>query len=147
MKPGRSDGLPGVVIASGDAVFPVLCGRLLAPSERVTLLASVPFDKALEAARRHEPDFILLDIDSCEHEEARQLTAKLALVSEAKLVIASGYLAPGSPDLNHLLQHIACVPVLKPSGGASLSLAGADGEAFLAALEASFEYLRGETGR
>ena len=131
----ENDSLPGIVIASADAVFSVLCEYLLKASERVRLLACVSFGEVLDTVRQRQPDVILLDIDFRENEEMRQVAAKLALVSDAKLVLASGYLAHGAPDLNHLLQHVEAVAVLKPLGSSSLSLAGADGEEFLATLE------------
>jgi hypothetical protein len=142
MIAARVGRLPGIVVASDDAVFPVLCEHLFGRSELVTHLASVTLDGLLEAARRQEPDVILLDIDGLEQDKTRQLAAKLALVSDARLVIASGYLGPGSPELNRLLQNIEAIPMLKPSGSGSLSLAGTDGDAFLASLESVFEDLR-----
>lgn len=104
-------------------------------------LASVAPEDLLDAARLHEPHVILLDIDGVEEGAVRRLTAKLALVSDARLVFASGYLAPGSPDLNRLLQNTEAIAVLKPTGSASLSLAGTDGDAFLVRLESVFDYL------
>jgi DNA-binding NarL/FixJ family response regulator len=133
--------LPGMVIASEDAVFSMLCEHLFGNSETVRHLASVTLEGVLEAARRHEPDVILLDIDGLEHEATRQLAAKLALVTDARLVIAGGSLAPGSPDVNRLLQQIEATALLKPSGSASLSLAGADGDVFLDTLARVFDDL------
>jgi hypothetical protein len=132
----------GALVASDDSVFPVLCEQLLGKSELLTHLASVTLSGLLETVRRREPDVILLDIDGLEHDEARQVAAKLALVSDAGLVIASGYLAPGSPELNRLLQNIEAIPVLKPSGSSSLSLSGEDGDIFLARIERALEDLR-----
>jgi hypothetical protein len=139
MMAARGGTLPGIVIASDDAVFPVLCEQLLGKSELVTHLASVTLDGLLEAVRRQEPGVILLDIDGIEHDETRQIAAKLALLSDARLVIASGYLAPGSPELNRLLQNIEAIPLMKPSGSGSLSLAGTDGDVFLAGIERAID--------
>ena len=56
------------------------------------------------------------------------------LVSQARLVLVSAYLAPGSPGLGALLQAVAGTFVQKPQGPASLSLADGDGPAFVAAI-------------
>src|SRR5262249_6565437 len=102
------------------------------------LLAAVPPAELLDAVRQHGPDFLVLDADGEDPAALRALATKVMLVSDARIVVVSAYLAPGSPGLCGLLQTIAGTFAHKPQGPSSLGLADDDGPAFVAALRAAF---------
>jgi chemotaxis response regulator CheB len=131
--------LPGrrIVLATSDPVFAALCRRALMGSGG-ELLAAVSPAELLETTRRLAPELLLLDVDGEEVTALKALATKVMLVSEARVVLLSGYLAPGSPGLSALLQSIAATFVQKPEGPSSLGLADQDGPAFVAALEAAY---------
>jgi chemotaxis response regulator CheB len=126
-----------VVLATSDPLFAALCKRALAGTN-LTLLAAVPPPELLQTARQLAPDLLVVDADGEEFAALKALTTKVMLVSEARLVLVSAYLAPGSPGLCALLQSIAATFVQKPAGPSSLSLAEEDGLQFVAALKAAF---------
>jgi chemotaxis response regulator CheB len=124
-----------IVLASSDPVFAVLCQDALEASGQ-EVIASVTPSELLEAARQ-APDLIVLDADGHDVATLRALATKAMLVSEARIVLVSAYLAPGSAGLSALLQAIAGTFVQKPQGGSSLGLADDDGPPFAAALLAA----------
>jgi hypothetical protein len=126
-----------VVVGTSDPVFAALCRRALAGS-RLELLAAVSPAELLETTRREAPQLVLLDADGEEAMALKALATKVMLVSDARLVLVSAYLAPGSPGLSALLQSVAATFVQKPEGPSSLSLADGDGPAFVVALQAAF---------
>ncbi len=132
-----------VVLASSDPVFAALGQRALQGTS-LELLAAVSPAELLETTRRCAPDLVVLDSDGEEPGELKLLATKVMLVSEARLVLVSAYLAPGSPGLSGLLQSIAATFVQKPQGPSSLSLAGEDGQAFVVALQTAYAAHAGE---
>jgi chemotaxis response regulator CheB len=126
-----------VVLATSDPVFAALCQRAFLGT-RLELVASVAPAELLETMRRLAPELLVLDADSEDAQALKLLATKVMLVSEARVVLVSAWLAPGSPGLCALLQSIAGTFVQKPEGPSSLGLADADGPAFVAALEAAF---------
>jgi hypothetical protein len=137
--PDRAAPRARVVLATSDPVFAVLCRRALEWGTNQALVA-VSLSELLETARQLEPDRIILDADADGEDVAAlaTLAAKVMLVSDARVVLVSAYLAPGSPDLCALLQSIGATFVQKPQGPSSLSLADEDGPPFAAALEEAF---------
>jgi hypothetical protein len=125
------------LLGSADPLFAALCTRALADGS-IDLEAAVAPRELLEATRRTAPDLLLLDVDGDDPAAWKALATKLMLVSEARLVLLSAYLAPGSPGLSSLLQSIPATFVHKPEGPSSLSLADGDGPAFAAALAAAY---------
>jgi len=123
------------ILATSDPVFAVLCARALAPSAKIELARAVTLSELIDAARRLEPDLIVLDADGEDSHAVKLLAAKVTLVTAAPMVLVSAYLAPGSPGLGALLQSVGAEFVQKPRGPSSLSLAGADGAPFAEALE------------
>jgi chemotaxis response regulator CheB len=132
-----------VVLATSDPVFAALCKRALAGSQQ-QLVAAVAPAELIETVRQLAPDLLLLDVDGEEVAALKLLATKVMLVSEARVVLVSAYLAPGSPGLCALLQSIAATFVHKPAGPSSLSLADEEGPAFVAALEAAYAAHAGE---
>jgi chemotaxis response regulator CheB len=126
-----------VVLATSDPVFAVLCRRALEGANQ-QLLAAVSPPELLETVRQLAPDFLVLDADGEDVAALKVLATKVMLVSDARVVLVSAYLAPGSPGLCALLQSIVATFVQKPQGSSSLSLADEDGPPFVAALEAAF---------
>jgi len=125
------------LVCSADPLFAALCGRALAGTS-LALVAAVSPAELLTAARTHAPELLILDVDGDDLAALKTLATKLLLVSDARIVLVSGYLAPGSPGLSALLQAIAATFVQKPEGSSSLGLADGDGAPFVAALEAAF---------
>jgi DNA-binding NarL/FixJ family response regulator len=127
-----------VVLATTDPVFAALFRRAFDRADaKLKIVADVPPAELLETVRLRAPELIVLDVDGQDVAQVRTLAAKVTLVSEARLVLVAGYLAPGSPGLCALLQSIAAGFVQKPDGASSLGLAAAGGPAFVAALEAA----------
>jgi chemotaxis response regulator CheB len=122
-----------MVLASADPLFLALCRGALDEAGQ-PLLAAVAPAQLLETVRRLGPELLVLDADGEDVATLKQLATKVMLVSEARLVLVSAYLSPGSPGLSALLQSIAASFVQKPQGPSSLSLAEEDGPAFVAAL-------------
>jgi chemotaxis response regulator CheB len=125
------------VLATSDPLFAAMCTQALAASP-LELAAAVTPAELLETARQLAPALIVLDADGEEAAALKVLAAKVMLVCDAHVVLASAYLAPGSPGLCALLQSIAATFVHKPEGASSLSLVDEDGAAFVAALLAAF---------
>ncbi|HXI60963.1 MAG TPA: hypothetical protein VNO55_33110 [Polyangia bacterium] len=128
-----------VLLATADPVFAVLCKQVLqagaAPHPQVIAVSP---SELLQAARQVDHDVLVLDADRLEAAALKVLAGKVMLVSDAPVVLLSGYLAPGSPGLGALLQSIPAHFVQKPQGSSSLSLADDDGAPFVAALRAAF---------
>ena len=129
---------PTLVLATRDAAFAALCESLLDDGATFDLVVAASTVELLDVARQHDPDAVLLDVDGQDVAAIKTLASKVALVSEAWVILASGYLSPGSPGLTSLLQSIAGAAVQKPGGSASLSLVGEGGASFVAALEGAF---------
>lgn len=125
-----------VVLATADPLFAALCQRALAGTT-LQLLAGVSPAELMETVRQLAPELILLDADGEDVAALKVLATKVMLVSEARVVVVSAYLAPGSPGLCALLQSVAATFAQKPEGPSSLSLADGDGPAFVAALQAA----------
>jgi chemotaxis response regulator CheB len=128
-----------MVLATRDAAFAALCEHLLDDTVSFELVVATSTVELLDVARQHEPDVVLLDVDGQDAAAVRTLASKVALVSDAFVILASAYFSPGSPGLTALLQGIAAGAVQKPRGATSVSLAGGDGEAFLSALRGAYE--------
>ena len=124
-----------VVLASSDPVFAVLCQDALEASGHEVVAAVAPTE-LLETARQ-APDLVILDADGHDVASLKALATKTMLVSEARLVLVSAYLAPGSAGLSALLQAIPATFVQKPQGASSLGLADDDAAPFVAALLAA----------
>ena len=132
-----------VVLATSDPVFAVLCKRALEGASQ-QLLAVVTPAELLETVRQLSPELLVLDADGEDVAALKLLATKVMLVSDARVVLVSAYLAPGSPGLCALLQSIAATFVQKPQGPSSLSLAEGEGPPFVAALRAAFAAHDGE---
>lgn len=128
-----------LVLATRDSVFTALCEHLLKDGEVFDLIVSTSTVELLDVARQHQPAAVLLDIDGQDVATVKTLASKLALLSEARIILASGYLTPGSAGLGSLLQVVAGAAVLKPQGSSSLSLARDDGQQFVAAMRRAFD--------
>jgi hypothetical protein len=126
-----------LVLATADPVFAVLCQRLLEGTSQ-QLLAAVTPSQLLDTMRQLAPDFLVLDADGEDAAALKALAAKVMLVSDARVVLVSAYLAPGSPGLCALLQSIAATFAQKPQGPSSLSLVEDDGPSFALALRTAF---------
>jgi chemotaxis response regulator CheB len=126
-----------VLLATSDQLFAALCQRALAGT-KLALVAAVAPPELLETARRLTPELLILDTDGEDVAALKLLATKVMLVSDARVVLVSAYLAPGSPGLCALLQSIAATFVQKPEGPSSLSLTQDDGPPFVAALQAAF---------
>ncbi len=128
-----------LVLATRDTAFTALCEHALRDGTAFDLLVATSTVELLDVARQHQPAAVLLDVDGQDVAAVKVLAAKLGIVSEARLILTSGYLSPGSAGLSNLLQAIAATFVLKPQGATSLSLVQADGEVFVAALRRAFD--------
>lgn len=128
-----------LVLASRDSAFAALCEHLLREGDVFDLIVSTSTVELLDVARQHQPEAVLLDVDGQDIAAVKTLLSKLTLLSEARVILASGYLSPGSAGLGSLLQTIAAVAVLKPQGSTSLSLVQSDGPLFVAALRRAFD--------
>ena len=126
-----------MVLATSDAVFGALCKRALEGGPGGARVVLVSPRQVLETARKVAHDVLLLDVDGEDVADLKALAAKAMLVSEARIVLTSGYLSPGAPGLTALLQSIAATFVQKPQGRSSLGLADEDGPPFVAALQAA----------
>jgi chemotaxis response regulator CheB len=133
-----------VLLATADPVFAVLCQRALAEARPPHTVVAVSPPELLELARHLPHEVLILDADHQDIATLKALAGKVMLVSDAPVVLISGYLAPGSPGLTALLASIAAQFVQKPQGAASLSLADDDGPAFVTALQAAFSAYEGE---
>jgi chemotaxis response regulator CheB len=128
-----------LVLATRDSGFTALCEYLLKDGAIFDLVVSTSTVELLDVARQHNPEAVLLDVDGQDVATIKVLAAKLAIVSEARILFTSGYLAPGSAGLGSLLQAVAATAVLKPQGATSLSLSQADGATFVTALRRAFD--------
>lgn len=125
------------VLATSDPVFAAQCQRALAGTNQ-QLLATVALAELVDATRRLAPELVLLDADGADVAALKVLATKVMLVSDARLVLISAYLAPGSPLLGALLQSIAASFVQKSRGPSWLGLPDDDRAGFVAALNAAF---------
>lgn len=123
-----------LVLSTRDTAFAGLCEHLLVGAAELELLVTVSTVELLEVVRQHDPDLVLLDVDGHDLFAMRALASKLTIVSEARLVLASAYLSPGSPGLSALLSAVVASFVEKPRGAAALSLSEQGGADFVAAL-------------
>ena len=126
-----------VVLATFDPVFGALCKRAFERATTPHVLVAVSPPELLETVRQVAPDLLVLDVDGEDVAALKVLAAKVMLVSDAHVVLASAYLGPGSAGLGGLLQSIAATFVQKPEGPSSLSLADEDGPPFVATLFAA----------
>jgi chemotaxis response regulator CheB len=118
-------------------VFAAQCQKALAGSNQ-QLLATVALAELVDATRRLAPDLVVLDADREDVAALKVLATKVMLVSSARIVLVSAYLAPGSPFLCALLQSIAASFVQKLRGPSWLGLSEDDRAGFVAALHAAF---------
>lgn len=135
--PAKTSGqLTGVVLATSDPVFAALCQQALDGTEQ-QLLAAVSPAELVDATRRLAPGLVVLDADGEDVAALKVLATKVMLVSDARIVLVSAYLAPGSPGLCALLQSIAASFVQKSRGPSWLGLVAEDRAAFADALRAA----------
>ena len=123
------------LLATSDPVFGALCKQALEPGIGPQVVAAVPPTELLETARRLAPDLLILDADGLDVAAFKALATKVTLVSDARIVLVSGYLAAGTAGLGTLLQSVVARFVQKPRGATSLSLADEDGPSFAAAIQ------------
>lgn len=126
-----------LVLATADPVFAAQCQKALDGSN-LQLLATVALAELVDATRRLAPDLVVLDADREDIAAIKMLATKVMLVSCARIVLVSAYLAPGSPLLCALLQSVAASFVQKSRGPSWLGLPEDDRAAFIAALNAAF---------
>ena len=143
---GRAATTSRVVLATSDPVFAAQCQKALAGSNQ-QLLATVALAELVDATRRLAPDLVVLDADREDVAALKVLATKVMLVSSARIVLVSAYLAPGSPLLCALLQSIAASFVQKLRGPSWLGLSEDDRAGFVAALHAAFAASGGSTIR
>jgi CheY-like chemotaxis protein len=124
------------VIATADPLFAALCQRALEGAQPSVVAAVAPAE-LLETLRQHLPEVLILDVDGEDPAAVKARASKAMLVSDARVVLVSAYLAPGSPGLGALLQTVAATFVQKPRGPSSLGLADDGAPAFVAALQAA----------
>ena len=129
-----------LVLASKDPSFAAMLEHLLGPSP-VKFLTSAGPAITLECVRTNAPSIVLLDLDSMEAAEAQRLVLKLALVSNALLVLTAADAVPGLPSLDPLFFGGAHGVLLKPEGKTSLGLAGEVGKGYLEDLLALIQQL------
>ena len=138
-----STGGTRVVLATSDPVFAALCQQALEGSDQ-QLLAAVPPAELVDTARRLAPELVVLDADGQEVAALEVLATKVMLVSDARLVVVSAYLAPGAPGLCALLASVAASFVQKARGASWFGLPQDDRAAFVAALRADLAADHGE---
>jgi len=136
MTAGTPTGAARLVLATSDPVFAAQCQQALDGTDQ-QLLATVSLAELVDATRRHAPDLVVLDADGGDVAALKTLATKVMLVSCARIVLVSAYLAPGSPLLCALLQSIAASFVQKSRGSSWLGLAEDDRAAFVDALRAA----------
>ena len=144
---GDSLGVPAsgtrIVLATSDPVFAAQCETALDGTHH-QLLATVAPAELVDATRRLAPDLAVLDADGEDVAALKALATKVMLVSDARIVLVSAYLAPGSPLLCTLLQSIAASFVQKSRGPSWLGLPQDDRASFVGALDAAFAAHDGE---
>jgi len=125
-----------LVLATSDPVFAALCHEALDGTHQ-QLVATVAPAALVDATRRLAPELVVLDADGEDVAALKVLATKVMLVSSARIVLVSAYLAPGSPLLCSLLQSIAAGFVQKARGPSWLGLPEDDQAAFVGALDAA----------
>jgi hypothetical protein len=129
-----------LVLASKDPSFAAMVEHLLGNSP-VKFITSAGPAIALECVRTNAPSLVLLDLDSMEAAEAQRLVLKLALVSNALLLLTSADAVPGLSSLDPLFLGGAHGVLLKPEGKTSLGLTGEPGKEYLEALLSLVQHL------
>jgi hypothetical protein len=114
------------VLTSKDPSFAGLLEHLCHESPLHLLTTAGP-SITLETVRSNAPEFVLLDLDSVDAQEASRLILKLALVSHAFVLLTGINAVPGTPGLDAFYQAGAHGALVKPEGKTSLSLAGEAG--------------------
>lgn len=117
--------MASLLLVTEDLGFAAAAGALSTSDLTVTHAHA---EEAVAMARRGLPDVFAIDIDSIA--EAPALITTLSLVTRS-IVVAVGHRAwPGSEDADGWRRAGADAVLPKPSGTASPSLVGADGEAY-----------------
>ena len=132
-----------VVLATSDPVFAALCQQALEGTDQ-QLLAAVSTAELVDTTRRLAPGLVVLDADGEDVAALKVLATKVMLASDARIVLVSAYLAPGSPGLCAVLQSIAASFVQKSRGPSWLGLSDEDGASFTGALRRAFAADDGE---
>lgn len=117
------------VLTSKDPSFASLLEHLCHESPLHLLTTAGP-SITLETVRSNTPEFVLLDLDSVDPQEASRLILKLALVSNAFVLLTGIHAIPGTPGLDAFFQAGAHGALVKPEGKTSLSLAGQAGAVY-----------------
>jgi len=133
---GATTGGARIVLATLDPVFAAQCHKALEGTDQ-QLLATVSLAELVDATRRLAPELVVLDADGEDVAALKMLATKVMLVSDARIVLVSAYLAPGSPLLCALLQSIAASFVQKSRGPSWLGLPEDDRASFVGALHAA----------
>lgn len=137
---GTAQSTLSLVLASKDPSFAAMLEHLLSNSP-VKFLTSVGPGIALECVRTNTPSLVLLDLDSMEGAEAHRLVLKLALVSNALLLLTGSDAVPGLSSLDPLFLGGAHGVLLKPEGKTSLGLTREPGQEYLEELLALIRHL------
>ena len=138
---GATTGGARIVLATSDPVFAAQCQKSLEGTDQL-LIATVALAELVDATRRLAPELVVLDADGADVAALKVLATKVMLVSDARIVLVSAYLAPGSPLLCALLQSIAASFVQKSRGPSWLGLAEDGRASFVGALHAAMDRSR-----
>jgi hypothetical protein len=115
----------GLMVISEDDAFALAMHALSCAELAVTC---VHVEEAVVAARHDQPDLLAVDTDSIR--DAQSLIGALSLLTRAHIVALAHQAWPGSRASAEWRMAGADAVLPKPSGRASPSLAGPDGEAY-----------------
>jgi hypothetical protein len=113
-----------VVITEDDAFAPAI--RALSCAELAVTCVHV--EEAVAAVRHDQPDILAVDTDSIR--DAQSLIGALSLLTQARIVALAHQAWPGSRAAGEWRMAGADAVLPKPSGRASPTLAGPDGDAY-----------------
>jgi CheY-like chemotaxis protein len=117
--------MAGLVVITEDDAF-ALAIRALSCSELAVTCVHV--EEAVAAVRRDQPDILAIDADSIR--DPQSLIGALSLLTQARVVALAHQAWPGSRAAAEWRMAGADAVLPKPSGRASPTLAGLDGDAY-----------------
>jgi CheY-like chemotaxis protein len=122
--------MAGLLVITEDDAFALAIQALnfQALSGAELAVTCVHAEEAVAAARHHRPDILAVDTDSIR--DAQSLIGALSLLTRARIVALAHQAWPGSRSAAEWRVAGADAVLPKPTGRASPSLAGPDGEAY-----------------